>query len=63
MERDTMLCHDPRTSNDRDDKRETENPALIQVELARQMFPDASVDWEDVARRADHCDWPVAAPR
>lgn len=56
-----MLCHDPRISNDPENRIETNNPALIAAELARQMFPDNDVDWDEVAEGADYCDWPVDA--
>jgi hypothetical protein len=49
-----MLCHDPRISNDRNDKRETTNPVLIAIEHARQAYPQLDVDWEKVAVEADH---------
>jgi hypothetical protein len=51
-----MLCHDPRISNDRNDKRETTNPALMITEVARSRFPTARVDWERVVDNADHLD-------
>jgi hypothetical protein len=54
-----MLCHDPRISNDRSEKTETENPVLIAVELVRQMFPDHEARWEEVVEQADAADWPA----
>jgi hypothetical protein len=54
-----MLCHDPRLSNEPDHKVETDNPALINAELMRQMFPDRVVEWSEVAKGADYCDEPI----
>lgn len=51
-----MLCHDPRISNDPEHRIETDNPALIAAEFARQAFPDRTVMWTEVARLANHCD-------
>lgn len=51
-----MLCHDPRISDDRSVKVETENPALVFVEMC-PMLPD----WGLVARWANYCDEPVRA--
>jgi hypothetical protein len=51
-----MRCHDPRISNVRSEKRETENPALAMAEVTRQLYPEREIDWEDVARSADECD-------
>ena len=53
-----MLCHDPRISNIRWDKRETENNALILADARSRQGAD--VDWEVVAEAADRCDWPLA---
>lgn len=57
-----MLCHDPRISNDASHKVETENPALMAVEFARQAFPDFDVDWLSAAVLADYCEQPVRGP-
>lgn len=54
-----MLCHDPRVSNDRSEKRETDNAILILVEHTRQSYPAAELDWDRIADAADHLDWPV----
>jgi hypothetical protein len=54
-----MLCHDPRISNDRSEKRETENAVLIWAEHQRQAFPNRDIDWDEIARSADYLDWPV----
>jgi len=57
-----MYCHDPRISNDRNDRRLTDNPALIQAEIARQLgFPVDLLDWDVVANAADASDWPASA--
>jgi hypothetical protein len=50
-----MLCHDPRISNDRSQKIETKNPALILAEQYRGS-DERPVDWEVVAQQADECD-------
>jgi hypothetical protein len=52
-----MLCHDPRISNVRCDKRETTNDALILADI--MMRAGEPVEWEEVAEAADNCDWPV----
>lgn len=57
--KETVKAHDPRISNDPEEKIETENPALIAAEMARQAFPDREMEWEEVARQADFCDQPV----
>ena len=49
-----MLCHDPRVSNDRSHKVETENPALVLAEY--RVSVEMPIDWELVARQADECD-------
>jgi hypothetical protein len=54
-----MLCHDPRVSNDRSEKHETDNLILILVEQTRQAHPTAELDWDKIAEAADHIDWPV----
>jgi hypothetical protein len=61
-----MLCHDPRISNDRNRKVDTDNVALIQAEMARSganvgLPANAEIDWDVVAEAADHYDWPVDA--
>ncbi len=66
-----MLCHDPGISNNRNEKRETSNAALMQAERIRrstEIFrmstgrdykgPD-DIDWEYVAEMADICDLPA----
>lgn len=55
-----MKCHDPRLSDDRDEKGETDNPALIVAEVKRKFNPDVDVCWLSVAIEADYCDEPVA---
>ncbi len=52
-----MLCHDPRISNVRWDKRETNNDALILADI--MMRAGEPVEWDEVAEAADNCDWPV----
>lgn len=54
-----MLCHDPRVSNVRWAKRETENNALILADIQTRQGGD--VDWDEVADAADQCDWPLGA--
>lgn len=51
-----MMCHDPRRSENRDEKVETDNPVLVGIELIRREQPTAKIDWADVVRAADHCD-------
>ena len=58
----TMLCHDPRLSSDRDEKIETNNAALMQAEIVRQMFPDHELMWDMVTEMADYCDELVPFP-
>ena len=57
-----MLCHDPRISNQRDNRVETDNVALISVELQRQKYPGAEIDWESVAATANFCDERIENP-
>jgi hypothetical protein len=52
-------CHDPRISNIRWDKRETNNAALIRADTDLERGGD--VDWEAVVVAADNCDWPMDA--
>lgn len=52
-----MLCHDPRISNIRWDKRETKNAALIRADMQSQQ--GRNIDWDDVAEAADQLDWPL----
>jgi hypothetical protein len=52
-------CHDPRISNIRWDKRETNNAALIRADIDLERGGD--VDWEAVVVAADNCDWPMDA--
>lgn len=49
-------CLDPRISNDRDDKRETQNPVLVMTKLSRQLYSEREIDWEKVAQDADAFD-------
>jgi hypothetical protein len=58
-----MLCHDPRISGDPAHKVETDNPALVAAEFARQAFPDREFIWAEVAKQADYCDAPVNNPK
>lgn len=51
-----MLCHDPRISNIRWDKRETQNDALIRADI--QSLQGGNIDWDEVAEAADRLDWP-----
>lgn len=51
-----MLCHDPRISNDRSSKVETQNAALMITERIRQYAPMKEIDWEKVAEQADYGD-------
>lgn len=51
-----MLCHDPRISNDRSHKVETDNLALQSAEtMRRRNIPLEESEWEIIARLAD--DW------
>jgi len=55
-----MYCHDPRISNDRNDRRLTTNSALMTFEFLRQQGLSADeFDWDKVAEDADRCDWPA----
>jgi hypothetical protein len=56
------VCHDPRISSDREHKVETSNPALILAEIARAMFPERMIDWEQIKSDADACDQPADRP-
>lgn len=46
-----MRCHDPRISNDRDHKVETDNPALRMGELLRVRHHKI-LDWDVIAKQA-----------
>lgn len=52
-----MLCHDPRVSNIRWEKRETLNDVLILAEM--KVRQGLHVDWDSIAEAADLYDWPV----
>lgn len=54
-----MMCHDPRISNDRSDKRATTNAALMMAEgrIRNGLTPDR-IDWDEIATGADICDLP-----
>jgi hypothetical protein len=56
-----MLCHDPRISDDREQKIETQNPVLMLAEAQRDMYP-SGIDWDKVKLQADYCDQPVPGP-
>lgn len=51
-----MLCHDPRLSNDREQRVETTNIELIARELMRQKYPGIEIDWSAVKLEADYCE-------
>lgn len=54
-----MLCHDPRISDDRDQKVETENPSLVAAEMYRGDEGDTKIRWDVVAAMAEYADLPV----
>jgi hypothetical protein len=55
-----VKCHDPRISNDRTDKVETANTALVLAErLIANGYDPAAIDWDRVALQADRCDQPL----
>ncbi len=49
-----MLAHDPRKSDDRSERIETSNIALIDAQKRTERGEE--VDWKGVASLADHCD-------
>jgi hypothetical protein len=54
-----MLCHDPRISDDREHRVETDNPVLIAAELQRVCYPELEISWERVTKMADISDEPM----
>jgi hypothetical protein len=65
MHRTAIPCFDPRDSSQRLDQPRTwkssSNPALVRATLALDLAPMQSIDWYQVAKSADICEWEMAA--
>ena len=65
MRPDAILCFDPRDPTQRLGQRWTwmpsTNPTLIRATLALDLMPMEGIDWYQVAKTADLCEWDMAA--
>ena len=65
MQPTAIPCFDPRDPSQRADQPRTwqpsTNPALVRATLALDLAPMESIDWYQVAKSADLCEWEIAA--